>query len=658
MSSKTDLLSNELPNDAALAPKRTSLEKSVKQYENLLSDLVFYRTYAKTFSDGRKETYDETVSRVSSMHVEKFPLYAEEIRNAFTFVNSMKVAPSMRSMQFAGEPIKRSPSRVFNCAYVAASSWEDIADIFFKLMNGCGVGYSVQSRHTSLLPVVPEGQRESFIIEDSKEGWSDSIIALGENPKIIFDYSKIRDQGTPLSTGGTASGPAPLRHAHEAIRKILLASVGKQLRPLDVHEIITLESDCVVVGGVRRSALLCLFDADDDSMLTCKSGSWWVDHPHFARANNSAVLHREDPEFQTKLKNIMDRCFKSGYGEPGIFLTNDYDMGANPCVEISLKSRQCCNLTEVNVARCADEDEFLRAVEAATIIGTLQATYTNFNYVNKEWQKNCEDDALLGVSLTGQAEKWDMLSKPGLLNRAAELAVSVNRTWAERLGINPAARIGCTKPSGTTSALFGTTSGIHAAHSEYYLRRVRVDVSDPIAQSLISVFGHNEANSDSVIEKDNEKPDRNVVVTIPIRKAGAITREKETALQLLERSKFIYDNWISTSHNYGANKHNVSLTVSYKESEKEDIVKWMLENSASYTGIAFLPYDDVKYQQAPFQEISESEYLKWLDKFSVVSSSEYVTSHSLFDFSALDYSNVEDTRQGEVACAGGVCEVK
>lgn len=621
-----------------------------QDYEQLLSDLVFYRTYAKTLADGRKETPAQTTLRVRAMHIEKFPHLESQISEVFEQVFDRRVVPSMRSNQFAGDPIKRSNSRLYNCSFLNICSWRDICDMFFKLMNGCGVGYSVQRRHTEQLPTIPSGVRGlTFVVQDDKESWSDSLEALFLNPLIGFDYSPVRLQGSKLSTGGTASGPGPLAAAHRKIRAILHAAAGRKLRPIEVHSILTLMSDVVVVGGVRRAALISLFDADDTEMLDSKTRNWWETNPHFARANNSAVLHRQDPQFESKLLNVLLRCFSGGFGEPGVFLTNDYDYGGNPCNEVSLKHRQLCNLTEVNAAACKTREEFREAVWAASAIGTIQASWTNFNYVHPGWKQNCDQEALLGVSITGQAQAWGrFLSDATFLRECAQIALEANAHWARLLGINEAARIGCTKPSGSTSAYLKTTSGIHAAHAPFHLRRVRVDRSDPIAIYLIKLFGLGAPESGSIVEKDGEKPDQNIVVTIPINKQGAIIRDQETSLQLLERSKHIFENWIKPSHRSGPNYHNVSLTVSYKPEEQHAILDWMLQNKDFYTGVSFLPFSDARYVQAPFEAVDETSYREWTRKFDGIT----------VDFSGLDFSHQEDRRGEEVACGGGSCEIK
>ena len=615
----------------------------------ILGDLVHYRTYAAVKEDGTKETREEVISRVEGMHKKRFPELADEIESVFYSVKSGKAVPSMRTMQFGGEAIERSHARSYNCAYSALTSWKDFADLFWLLMNGVGVGYSVQRHHVEQLPWIgqnfPSRDGDVFVVEDSREGWADGLVALLERPFTSFDTSLVRPKGALLSTGGTASGPESLLEMYGKVRIILLNAVGRKLTPLECFDIMCHVSDLVVVGGVRRAATIALFDADNQEMLTAKHGDWWVSNPQRARANISAVLERQDPDFEPKLRHILDMCFESHCGEPGISLTNDKDYGFNPCHEIALKDKQLCNLTEVNVAACENSTDFYEAVLAATKLGTLQAAYTDFTYLQPQWKKNCEEERLLGVSMTGQAQNWDLLTEDVLYN-GAMVANVANKLLANRLGIAPAARVTTTKPSGNTSAWWGTSSGIHAAHSPYYLRRMRVDRKDAFGKYLIWVYGENEANSGSFIETDAESPE-NIIVTVPINMTGAIVREGESALELLERAKRIYSYWVLPGHRSGPNTHNVSLTVSYRPEETEEIADWMVENRNYWAGVSLLPYDGGRYVQAPFEEISEEEYREWVEKVP-----------SAVDFSNINFGGIIDERLGELACTGGSCEVR
>jgi ribonucleoside-diphosphate reductase alpha chain len=550
----------------------------------------------------------------------------------------------MRTLQFAGMPIFRSNARAFNCSYAALTTWKDFSDLFWLMMNGVGTGYSVQQHHIDQLPVVAEGNDGIVTLPDTKEGWADGLFYLLGNPKVKFDLSLIRPKGSPISSGGTASGPEPLAAAYEQIRGVLQNATGRRLRPVEAFDIMCYIADVVVVGGVRRAATICLFDASDKEMLTAKMGTWWDENPQRARANISAVVYRDGTE-RDVIEEVLDNTFHNETGEPGIFLTNDKDLGTNPCSEISLRDHGLCNLSEVNVAACETEEEFLAAVESAAILGTLQASYTYFSYIQESWRQNNEEEALLGISLTGQAQNWELLTAE-TLQKGARRAIEVNEEWAEKLEINPAKRVTTTKPSGSTSAWWGTTSGIHAAHAPYYLRRVRVDRKDAFGKYLIDTFGEEPANSGSFIESDEWAPE-NIIVSIPISMEGAILRNEESAVDLMNRAQHIYNNWIVPGHVKGENTHNVSLTVNYHPHEEDEIRDWMTTNVGSWAGISLLPYDGGSYSQAPFEAISQEQYEEWLTKIPMG-----------VDFGSIDFSDSSDNRLGEVACAGpNGCEI-
>lgn len=610
----------------------------------ILMDLVHYRTYAGVKANGRKETRPQVIDRVKEMHQTKFPWYSREIEEVFEAVHQGRGVPSMRSMQFAGLPIFRSNARIFNCAYAQLSELKDFADLFWLLLNGVGVGYSVQQRHVQDLPIVSAGWHQVFIVEDSKEGWCDGILALLLNPMVLHDTRLVRSKGSVISTGGVASGPESLLEMYEAVRAILRGAVGRQLTSRECFDIMCNIADIIEVGNVRRAATIALFDPWDEEMLTAKHGEWYVDNPQRARANISAVIHREDPNFESLLRTILQRCFDSNCGEPGISLTNDYSHGFNPCHEVSLRNRQMCNLTEINVSACSNLEELLEAVESSTALGTIQASYSDFQYIHADWKKNVEEEALLGVSMTGQAMVWDLLTDDNL-DKMAKKAIETNQQWAELLDIKPSARITTTKPSGNTSAWLGTTSGIHAAHSPFILRRVRVDRKDGFGQHLIQTYGENPPNTNSFIETDQFNPE-DVVLSIPMNMNKAILRDEESAVELMERAKHVYEHWIRNGHVSGPNTHNVSLTVTYREGEEETIAQWMLDNVDSWAGISLLPHDGGSYVQAPFEALTELEFHQWLQKIPTD-----------IDFSVIDFSEYIDTRQAEIACGGASCEV-
>lgn len=600
-----------------------------------LSELVLNRTYAAVKPDGYKETQEEVVDRVLNHHIDKYPEFKDDILKLKTPLLKKQVVPAMRWKQFAGEGIRRNEIRGFNCAYTTVESFRDFAEIFYILMCGTGMGYSVRKRHVDKLPTITEGVVEKFHIGDDKEGWADSVEKLLTNPKVEFDYSQIREKGAPLSTGGTASGPEALITLHERIRKIIKNKAI--LRPIDVHDIVCCIADGVVVGGVRRAALISLFDSDDEDMLNCKAGPWWETTPWRARANNSATINRKDPRAGELYDKVMTACKNSNAGEPGIYWTNNDDWGTNPCCEIALQPKQMCNLTEVNVAACKTFQELVEAVQAAALLGTLQAARTDFPYISPRWKENCDEEALLGVSLTGLAQKWEWVSHAPTLKYLGHIATAVNSRWAHKLGIKPSNRVTCVKPSGTASAYLGTTSGIHAAHSPHYLRRVRVDSTHPVCRHLLDILGPD------FIEVDVFNPD-NMVISIPVKMSDAIIREDESARHLMERAKLVAEYWVAAGHVRGDNTHNVSMTVSFKEEEWDEVVRWMWDNRDYYNGISLLPFDGGSYQQAPFEAITEEEYKKLLKKFPEV------------DFSKVRYVEHTDDRQGEAACASGACE--
>lgn len=610
----------------------------------LLSELVFYRTYPLAINGGRKETSHETIARVEQMHLDRFPKLGREIHQAFSWVYSGHVRPSMRSFQFAGDPIQRENVRMFNCAGQALDSIQKFSDFLYILMCGTGQGFSVEEQFIRNIPTVTQGHEEQFTIDDSKESWADSIRILISNPRVQFQYGLIRPRGTPLSTGGTASGPEPLKQAHERIRAILVNAVGRHLTDYECADIICMLAEVVVVGGVRRAALICLFDAHSEKMLNFKSGRWWETHPWRARANMSARLLRTDPHFEDKLRQIISACYASQSGEPGLSLMNDPEWFYNPCHEVALKA--FCNLSSVNVAACRNRQEFLSSVRAATFIGVLQKNYTSFHYISRQWQKDCEQEALLGVSFTGLAMAWPLVSDKTLLAHAATLAAETDEHFSQQLGMPSAARIGTIKPSGTESAELGVTSGIHAAHDEFYIRRVRIERNSAICEYLVNLCEVGEPGAGYFLEKDSFQ-DGSLVVSLPIAHSGAILRSQETSLQLLERCKYITQNWILPTHRRGPNPHNVSVTVSFKPNEQDDICEWMIRNKNFYSGVSLLPDSGGSYLQAPFESLNRKSYERRIKELP-----------KNLDFSELGVhkNSGRDDRFIDWACAGDSCE--
>ena len=609
-----------------------------------IAEFLHNRTYAAIKDNGKKESRLETIRRTKDMHLKKFPDLKELINTAFSLVEQGKAVPSMRSLQFGGGAIERVNARIYNCAYAALTKWEDFHDGFYLLMCGTGYGYSVRKEHVGQLPTVPlEGENESefkFVISDDKEGWAESLLALFHDPWVEFSYDLIRPKGSLISSGGTASGPDALSKTHDAMRKILQKASGRQLTPLECHDIMCHIADGVVVGGVRRAALICLFDADDQEMMDCKKGEWYLDNAQRARSNNSAVIYRHSDIADDDIRIALDNMFDSGSGEPGISLSNSSDMGFNPCHEIALRDGGLCNLTEINLKACNSLGAVHDAVVAATTIGTLQAAYTDFPVLQDKWTRNARQEALLGVSATGQADNWKLWQEFLTNVDVRSLVVSTNAYIAGRIGISPAARITTTKPSGSTSAWLGCCSGIHADHAPLYIRHIRMEKDHPIVNAV-------QSSNYPFIEVDQVDPDK-LVIGFPVKASPtAILKNNETAVELMERAKFVYENWVKAGHISGENTHNVSLTVEYQDHEKGTIKDWMVENKNSYAGISFLPRIDSVYAQMPFQEIDEKTYNEMVAKIT-----------QEIDYGSVDWTGAVDERMGELACVNGACEIE
>ena len=611
----------------------------------ILSDITVFLKYAKYVPElNRRETWDELVTRNKQMHLKKFPKLADEIEAAYKFVYDKKVLPSMRSMQFAGKPIEISPNRIYNCAYLPIDDWRAFGEAMFLLLGGTGVGYSVQKHHVEKLPEIrkPNTNRtRRFLIADSIEGWADAVKALVKTyfsggSKLKFDFSDIRPKGARLVTsGGKAPGPQPLKECLIKVQGILDSkSDGDQLEPIEVHDIVCHIADAVLAGGIRRAALISLFSADDEEMIACKSGTWWETNPQRGRANNSAALmrHKVTKEF---FMDLWKRVELSGAGEPGIYLTNDKDWGTNPCCEIALRPFQFCNLCEVNASDIESQEDFEARVKAASFIGTLQAGYTEFHYLRPIWQRTTEKDALIGVSMTGIGSGavlgYDMKA-------AAKVVKEENARVAEMLGINKSARTTTVKPAGTTSLTLGTSSGIHAWHNDYYIRRVRVGKNE-------SIYNYLATNHPALVEDDYFRPHDTAVISIPqMAPEGAILRT-ESPFQLLDRIKKVHLEWVKPGHRTGNNTHNVSATVSLKEDEWELAGEWMWDNREHYNGLSVLPYDGGSYTQAPFTDCTKEDYEEMMKSLTAI------------DLTQVIETEDETDLKGEIACAGGSCEI-
>ena len=613
----------------------------------ILSDITVHMKYAKYIPElNRRESWDDLVTRNKNMHIKKYPALKENIEEVYRLVYDKKILPSMRSLQFGGKPIEISPNRVYNCAYLPIDHIDSFSEVMFLLLGGTGVGYSVQKHHVQNLEPVnkPYAKRtRRFLVGDSIEGWADAIKVLMKSymgdkrqSTIDFDFSDIRPKGAQLVTsGGKAPGPQPLKECILKITGILNSKEsGETLSTIEVHDIVCHVADAVLAGGIRRAALISLFSADDDEMIACKSGNWWETNPQRGRANNSACLmrHKITKEF---FMDLWKRVELSNAGEPGIYFNNDKDWGTNPCCEIALRPYQFCNLCEVNASDIESQEDLNMRVKAAAFIGTLQAGYTNFHYLRDVWRETTEKDALIGVSMTGIGSGvvlgYDM-------TKAADVVKRENSRVAKLIGINSAARCTTVKPAGTTSLALGTSSGIHAWHNDYYVRRIRVGKNE-------SIYNYLATKHPELVEDEYFRPHDTAVISIPQKAPeGAIMRD-ESPFELLERIKRVATEWVKPGHRKGSNTHNVSATVSLKADQWTFAGQWMWENREHYNGLSVLPYDGGTYTQAPFEDISKSTY-------------EYM----MKSLTEIDLTNVTETEDntdlsGELACAGGACEI-
>lgn len=661
-----------------------------------LSDITVFNKYAR-FNPAlnRRESWTEIVERNANMHKEKYPNMHAEIDEVYTgFVHTKKVLPSMRSLQFGGRPILMAENRIFNCAYAPAESTKFFSELMFLLLGGTGMGYSVQRRHTDKLPKIktPESDGEyKYQIQDSIVGWADAVKVVckaffnaGTLP--IFDYRDIREKGADLiTTGGQAPGPEPLRICIESLIKVLRGAVGRKLEPVEVHDMACIIADAVLAGGIRRAAMISLFDRDDEVMITSKGRTavrgieiptdvgpdekgmqlltvtsnygetittkvhvydisqfhvdgklpWYTAYPARARANNSAVLPRNEVT-QKEFEALVKRIEESGCGEPGVYWTNNKDWGTNPCCEIALRPYQMCNLTEINAGAIHSQEDFDKAAKAAAFLGTLQAGYTDFHYLNPKWKIACEKDALLGVSMTGIASGTVELLD---MEQAVHHVLKQNEITAKAIGINKSARTTCVKPAGTTSLVLGTSSGIHAWHAPFYIRRMRAGKDEALAQYMMTA-------APELVEQDVNVPHQ-VVLSFPQKAPTGAKMRDEHMLELLERVKDVSKRWVTPGHRNGINQHNVSCTISVKEGQWKLLARWMWDNRNYYNGISVLPYfGAAAYPQLPFEDITEEKYNELLPYLKGIDISMVYEDNG----NAVNLSN-------ELACAGGACEV-
>ena len=621
----------------------------------------------------RRETWEETVDRYFNFfkdHLKEtcnYEVEEEDLKQLRKAVVNLDIMPSMRCLMTAGEALKRENVAGYNCSYVKVDSPRSFDEILYILMNGTGVGFSVEEEYVNKLPVVAEEFYETesvIVVRDSKLGWAKALkelygmLWMGQIP--TWDLSKVRPAGTPLKTfGGRASGPEPLEDLFKFSISIFQNAKGRKLKSVEAHDLVCKIAEIVVVGGVRRSALISLSNLGDREMRYAKSGNWWETNVQRALANNS-VNYKEKPDVGTFMREWLS-LYDSKSGERGIYnsmsakrtteklnqekdkdgqniIRRDAreDFGTNPCSEIILRSREFCNLTECVVRGWDDTKSLKKKVRFATILGTWQSTLTNFKYLTGEWKRNCNEERLLGVSLTGIMDNADTNgSTGGLDGRLRELrqeAIKTNKEWSEKLGIPQSAAITCVKPSGTVSQLVDSASGIHARHNPYYIRTVRGDNKDPITKFM--------KDQGFPCEPDVTKPNHTTVFSFPMKSPdGAVCRQDMTALEQLELWKTYQEHWC---------EHKPSVTISVKEEEWVDTASWVYNNFDDISGISFLPFSDHTYKQAPYQDCSEEEYQELYSKMP-----KNVDWTGLSDYEQQDYT----AGSQELACSAGVCEV-
>lgn len=621
---------------------------------NLLSDVTVFTKYAKYIPElNRRETFEEVVNRYLDMMIKRYPEQENKIRKYAQYIYNKDILMSMRAAQFAGIAAEKNNARIYNCAFLPIDDYRAFREIFFLLLGGTGVGFSVQYDHIKKLPSIKplENAPEiKFLVGDSIEGWSDALDALMKyyfgflSYKPRFDYSDIRQKGERLVTsGGKAPGPGPLKDCLNKIDQLLAQAANRghntRLKSIEAFDIICHIADAVLAGGIRRAALIALFNFNDEDMRYAKFGEWWKDNLQRARANISAVVDRtkiDKKEFD-KAWNIVT---EAQTGEFGFYFTNDKHWGTNPCVEVALRAHQFCNLTEINGSQTKDEEHFYEQCRAAAYFGTLQAGITDFHYLRPIWKEVTEQDRLIGVGITGICSGSFLNHiNDEQLQTGAEVVRLENFDTATEIGINPAARTTVVKPSGTTSCVLGTSSGIHAWHDKYYVRNIQCKVGDDL-------YNHFTTNYPEMIKVMDQDPS-SAVIGFPIKASSGILREKETAIDMLERVKTFNHNWIRPGHNRGSNYNNVSSTVNVREEEWQEVGEWMWENRDSYNGLAIMPYWGGNHADLPFSSCTKEEYDRRMD---------YISKHQ---FNISDIIEIEDNTDltGEVACAGGACEI-
>lgn len=633
--------------------------ESKKYFRNQLSEFVYYTTYSRWIPEkGRRETWVETVDRYMEFMRENLggKLAQKEYEEIRYNMLSMRAMGSMRLLWAAGKAAAATHVCAYNCSYIAPTDWRDFGEIMYVLMCGTGCGYSVEHQNVEQLPIIQRQTGEklkTYVVKDSKEGWADAFIfglrTWASGKDVTFDYSEVRPQGSRLKTmGGRASGPEPLRNLIDFSREKMLARQGRRLTTLDVHDIICKTGEVVVMGGVRRSALISLSDLDDQEMKEAKNGQFYISHPERMMANNS-VVYNEKPTISQFLDEWLN-LIKAQSGERGIFNRGSLEKqlparrwpmfqkdaqfsGLNPCGEIILKSKQFCNLSEVVARREDTLEDLANKVRIATILGTYQSTLTKFGYLSPEWRKNCEEERLLGVSITGQ---WDcpVLRHPEAMKKLQKVAIETNKKYAKRFGINQSTAVTCAKPSGNGSQLFDSSSGCHPRHAEYYIRRVRIERHNPIFLMLKDMgvpyhpeVGQTDANASTY------------VLEFPVKApAGAVVKKDITAMDHLEYWKMLKEHYT---------EHNPSVTISVGNDEWLRVGNWLYENWDLVGGLSFLPRNDYVYKLAPYEEITKERYEAIVKNFPEI------------DFSKIVLYEYDDVTTGskELACSAGTCEI-
>ena len=619
---------------------------------SVYQDVIAMSRYARFIPEkNRRETWSETVDRLVSYLETKTPELKKELKEVRDAVLNLEVMPSMRLLMTAGEACERDNISAYNCSYLAVNNKRAFSEALYILMNGTGVGFSCERQEIDKLPAIPLDLKncdDLIVVEDSKLGWAKAfkklLSSLYEGDIPTFDFSKVRPAGARLKTfGGRASGPEPLERLFKFVTDTFKHAKGRKLNSIEVHDIMCMVGEIVVVGGVRRSALISLSNLTDRRMREAKMGAWYNDHPHRGLANNS-VAYTEKPDSETFMEEWVS-LVKSKSGERGIFnriaaqdQANKWgrrdpslSYGTNPCSEIILRDKQFCNLTEVVVRATDTEESLARKVRLATLLGTIQSTLTDFKFLSAEWKQNTEEERLLGVSMTGIMDaKITSNPDPKMLERLRDVARQTNEKYAKKLEIPASASITCVKPSGTVSQLVDSASGIHTRHNDYYYRRIRMDKKDPIYTFL--------KEKGVSVEDEAFRPDSTAVFTFPMKAPkGAILRDGLTALEQLE-------NWIIYQRHWC--EHKPSVTISVKDDEWVEVGAWVWKHFDEISGVSFLPHSDHTYQQAPYEDCSKEQYEELLAK-----------TPKTIEWTEFTEEDDNTIGQQTLACTAGHCEI-